>query len=383
MCVCVCVRFLYLCGALRPKGRSPEGEQAVARALLDSSAAGAWAVDAPGERALRCAGAARLAALRALEQHGAPGSSEYAALASEGVPPPPPPVAVAWTWAPEALSAPSFDARTRLREARSAAQLEDDAPLALALLDWRHPRASKGDASLCDALGRLADESAAGGDLARGVGCAGGAGALAVDSITGARGMHLSAVLAPLSALDARAVDALAPLCEDRGVALVARGVTMGGLLTDGAHGRPRPNAASLTPALAHYLAVVDTWGGPDGGWEALQRLLDSLKRVGERHGEGTAIADIAMAWVLAQTGVGAVAEPHVARRGAAEAAEAAKRAKALALALTTDDLAEIDEARREGGSVGRLFKSLGDAGEEGRMGGGGGAWRADPERWR
>ena len=41
----------------------------------------------------------------------------------------------------------------------------------------------------------------------------------------------------------------------------------------------------------------------------------------------------------------------------------------------------EIDKvARFTERDVQRL---LGDAGEEGRMGGGGGAWRADPERWR
>ena len=302
-----------------------------------------------------------------------------------------PQVAISWT--PDTAAAPVWSARERLLEARVAAQCEDGEPLAAALLDWRHLH----NDHLCDALECLVEEcqgKGAASGAARGVGVAGGGGALALEVATGARGLPLAAAFAPFSALDSRASDALAPLCAERGVPLIARGATMGGLLSERAFGMPQPShdqRKKLPPAVAHYASVAELWGG--GEWDALQTLLGALKRVALRH--EARIEDVAVAWVLRQPGVAAVATPYVhhtprASEGGAESEstvrfggvarldDAAARASTVAAHLTRDDMEEIADAQRAG-SAGALFRELGDAGEEGRFP----RRRVDPDRWR
>ena len=125
-----------------------------------------------------------------------------------------------------------------------------------------------------------------------------------------------------LSLIDRRPLARLAALCEDRGVALLCYGTLAGGLLGIGRGAAAEP---AESRSLVKYRLVAREAGGPD----SLERAREALARIASR--QGAAVADVAVAYVLAQRAVGAaivglsrrglVPRPHRVRLGAEEAA--------------------------------------------------------------
>jgi len=163
------------------------------------------------------------------------------------------------------------------------------------------------------------------------------------------------------SVVDTRPLRKMAPLCAARGVSLLTYGSLMGGLLSDRWLGAPAPSSrAELpTPSLGKYFRMLQSWGS----WALFQELLAALRAVADRHsaadgGAPTSIANVAVAWVLAQPAVGGVIVGL--RAGLTE--HVAENRRALALALTERDLAEIKAVQDKGAD---LLAAIGDCGDE------------------
>jgi aryl-alcohol dehydrogenase-like predicted oxidoreductase len=113
------------------------------------------------------------------------------------------------------------------------------------------------------------------------------------------------------SLLDRRPLQQMAPYFAESGMKILAYGALAGGFLTDRYLGKPQPTARPETASLGKYLRTVQQ----AGGWEHLQRLLRALDGVAKRHdarnrqsaSPAISIANVAVAWVLAQPAVAAV----------------------------------------------------------------------------
>lgn len=103
------------------------------------------------------------------------------------------------------------------------------------------------------------------------------------------------------SLLDRRPGGRLADTCRRRGVDLLAYGTLAGGFLSKRWIGRPRPEPAEVNRSLVKYLLVADECGG----WDALQRRLEALDGIANKH--GVDLASVAVRWVLERAGVAAV----------------------------------------------------------------------------
>lgn len=123
---------------------------------------------------------------------------------------------------------------------------------------------------------------------------------------------HLAMVLASgievvsnqvsFSLLDRRAGRAMADLCNERGVGLLAYGTLGGGLLTGRWLGRDEPAQGELsTWSEMKYKRFLDV----AGGWEKLQEVLSALAAAAERL--DVSMANVACRWVLEQPGISGI----------------------------------------------------------------------------
>jgi aryl-alcohol dehydrogenase-like predicted oxidoreductase/enamine deaminase RidA (YjgF/YER057c/UK114 family) len=178
--------------------------------------------------------------------------------------------------------------------------------------------------------------------------------------LTNVDAVHLHMVLASgievvsnqvsFSLLDRRAARALAPLCRERGVHLLAYGTVAGGWLTERWLGQPEPDwERTGTWSQMKYGRFIRV----AGGWDALQRVLRAAAAVAARH--GSSIASVASRFVLDEPGVAAVIIG--ARLG--ERAHIADTTRMLSLTLTAEDRAELDAA------IATLATIPGDCGDE------------------
>ena len=104
------------------------------------------------------------------------------------------------------------------------------------------------------------------------------------------------------SLIDRRPEIQMAQYCKERAIHLLAYGTLAGGLLSERYLGQPEPSRASLnTASLSKYKLMVDAWGG----WELLQDLLVTLKRIADRH--QVSIADVTVRYVLDRPAVAGV----------------------------------------------------------------------------
>ncbi|MEM7417046.1 MAG: aldo/keto reductase [Gemmatimonadota bacterium] len=104
------------------------------------------------------------------------------------------------------------------------------------------------------------------------------------------------------SLLDRRAAGAMAALCVERGVKILAFGVLAGGLLTDRWLDRPAPAIDDLeTWSQMKYRRFVDA----AGGWDRLQGLLRAIRSAADRL--GVSMANVATRAMLEEPGVGGV----------------------------------------------------------------------------
>lgn len=170
-------------------------------------------------------------------------------------------------------------------------------------------------------------------------------------------GIPIASNQVQFSVVDSRPLARMAPYCAAHGVQLLTYGSLMGGLLTDAWLGRPQPSSRAdvPTPSLGKYFQVAQQWGS----WALFQEMLRTLRAIADRHGGApVSIANVAVAWVLAQPAVGGVIVGL--RAGISEHAD--ENMRALTLALTERDLAEIAAVQAKGAD---LMTVIGDCGDE------------------
>lgn len=151
------------------------------------------------------------------------------------------------------------------------------------------------------------------------------------------------------SLLDRRPSMAMADLCEQYGVKILAYGTLGGGLLSNRWLGEPEPGRDSGTWSQMKYLRFIDA----AGGWEAFQGLLRTLDSVARRL--GVSIANVASRSILEERGVGGVIIG--ARLGGSE--HIRESLDLFRFSLDEPSRAEIGDA------VARLRPLPGDSGDE------------------
>lgn len=155
------------------------------------------------------------------------------------------------------------------------------------------------------------------------------------------------------SLVDRRPEVAMAKLCDERGVGLLAYGTVCGGLLSERYLGQPEPWRGLLgTASLQKYKRMVDVWGG----WSLLQELLETLGRIAERR--AATIPAVAMRYVLDRPAVSGVILGV--RFGASD--HLGETARVFDLGLEPRDVGEIDVVLDRAED---LFDAIGDCGDE------------------
>lgn len=155
------------------------------------------------------------------------------------------------------------------------------------------------------------------------------------------------------SLIDRRPDSRMAAWCQEHGVALLAYGTVLGGLLSERYLGRPEPGRAELnTASLRKYMQMIDTWGG----WALFQELLATLRPIADKHRVG--ITNVAIRYVLDCPAVaGAIVGT---RLGIAE--HIADNARTFDFALDADDIAAIAPVLAKSRD---LMQAIGDCGDE------------------
>jgi aryl-alcohol dehydrogenase-like predicted oxidoreductase len=115
-----------------------------------------------------------------------------------------------------------------------------------------------------------------------------------------AAGMPFTTMQVQYSLLDRRPAGAFSDVCAAQGTKLLCYGALAGGFLTDAWLGKPDP--VTLTNrSLIKYRLIIDEFGG----WDLFQTLLQTLRRIADRH--ATTIAAVAARHVLDRPLVAAV----------------------------------------------------------------------------
>ena len=102
------------------------------------------------------------------------------------------------------------------------------------------------------------------------------------------------------SLIDRRPAGSMAALCTQGGIRFVCYGALLGGFLAERWLGVPEPTEPLENRSLTKYKLIIDE----ALGWDGFQSLLQTVRRVGDKH--GVSIGAIGIAWVLAQNGVAA-----------------------------------------------------------------------------
>ncbi len=154
-------------------------------------------------------------------------------------------------------------------------------------------------------------------------------------------GIPVASIQTQYSVLDRRAAGRLEPLTRDHDIALLCYGSVAGGLLSDRYLGQAAPQAPFENRSLAKYMLIVEEMGG----WEALQAVLEVLKRIADA--KGTDVATVASAYCLSQPGVRACI---VGARNTKHLKEHLQLRHGVQ--LSQQDVAEIETVRRRFGAV-------------------------------
>jgi aryl-alcohol dehydrogenase-like predicted oxidoreductase len=144
-------------------------------------------------------------------------------------------------------------------------------------------------------------------------------------------GVPLLSMQTQYSLLDRRPGNGLAALAAERGFHLLCYGSVAGGFLSDRWLGAPEPSEPLANRSLVKYKLIIDDFGG----WALFQELLRTLAAIGRRH--GTAIAPVAIRWVLDRPAVAAAIV------GARYADRLDDTLAAFRIRLGPEDLAAID----------------------------------------
>jgi aryl-alcohol dehydrogenase-like predicted oxidoreductase len=111
-------------------------------------------------------------------------------------------------------------------------------------------------------------------------------------------GVPLVAHQVQYSLLDRRPERGMVELCRRHGIGLLAYGTLAGGFLSERYLGKPGSPEPLANRSLVKYRLMVEELGG----WKRLQELLGVLAEIAARH--GVSIANVALRWVLEQSGV-------------------------------------------------------------------------------
>lgn len=144
-------------------------------------------------------------------------------------------------------------------------------------------------------------------------------------------GVPLMSMQIQYSLLDRRAAGTLAALCVKTTLRLICYGTLAGGFITERWLDAPEPDELS-NRSLIKYKLVIDDFGG----WAAFQTLLQTLKRIGQRH--GVSLSAVATRWVLDQPFVAAAIV------GARYAAHLSEHLQVFSFKLDTQDRTEINQ---------------------------------------
>ena len=102
------------------------------------------------------------------------------------------------------------------------------------------------------------------------------------------------------SLLDRRPENGMIAYAREHGIKLAVFGTVAGGWLSDRWLGVPtKPSPRHATVSFRMYSTPLERWSG--GRWDLFQELLRTLRMVADRL--DTTIANVAVAWVLAQLG--------------------------------------------------------------------------------
>jgi aryl-alcohol dehydrogenase-like predicted oxidoreductase len=95
-----------------------------------------------------------------------------------------------------------------------------------------------------------------------------------------AAGVPLVSMQVQYSLLDARPERALVTACRENDIHLLCYGSVAGGFLSDRWLGQPEPVPPFENRSLTKYKLIIDDFGG----WALLQKLLQTLRRIADRH---------------------------------------------------------------------------------------------------
>ena len=113
-------------------------------------------------------------------------------------------------------------------------------------------------------------------------------------------GITIAANQVQYSVMDRRPHRDLASRCQELRIPLLCYGALAGGFLTDRYTAMDDPPEEMENRSLTKYRLIIDEVGG----WRVYRSILDALRGVAERH--RTAVACVALRWVLDQVGVAA-----------------------------------------------------------------------------
>jgi len=155
------------------------------------------------------------------------------------------------------------------------------------------------------------------------------------------------------SIVDRRPERRMAAYCAEHGIALLAYGTALGGLLSEKYFGRAEPRRAELnTASLQKYKQMIDAWGG----WALFQTLLAVLRQIADKH--RSTIANVGMRYVLDRPTVAGVIVGT--RLGISQHLD--DKPQIFGFALDAEDHAKIDAAIAGSRD---LFQLIGDCGDE------------------
>eukprot|EP01119_Soliformovum_irregulare_P008238 TRINITY_DN2136_c0_g1_i1.p1 TRINITY_DN2136_c0_g1~~TRINITY_DN2136_c0_g1_i1.p1 ORF type:complete len:292 (-),score=84.65 TRINITY_DN2136_c0_g1_i1:36-911(-) len=170
-----------------------------------------------------------------------------------------------------------------------------------------------------------------------------------LKEIVGA-GIDIASNQVSFSIIDQRPKKEMIPFCKEKQISILAYGTLLGGFFSEKYLGKSVPKADELdTSSLKKYYRFIVQFGG----WDLFQELLQTMKKVADRH--HVSVANVACRYVMQQPMVGGVIVGV--RLGLSHHIEDNKRI--LEFELTSDDLSEID------GVVARGRPLPGDCGDE------------------
>lgn len=161
-------------------------------------------------------------------------------------------------------------------------------------------------------------------------------------------GMAIEANQVQYSLLDRRPEVRLLKYCKEKNIKLTVFGVVAGGLLSDSFLGVPPGRAKGMLDSVSRrmYFSSLQRWSSD---WTLFQKLLETLKAIGERKGPPLPIAAVASAWALErmkELGAGGSLILGVRDTRHLEEHTALLRGE---VALSNDDMAEIQTVLDQG----------------------------------